>query len=60
MNSKQLEGKWNQIKGEFKKKYGEITDNDTTYAEGKFYKMLGRLQDKVGKTQEQLKEEIDR
>ncbi len=60
MNANQLEGKWNQIKGDFKKKYGKLTDKDTTNAEGEFDKMLGQLQEKIGKTQEQLKEEIDR
>ena len=59
MNNDQLEGKWKQIKGQFKKKYGKITDNDTVYTEGKFDEMLGRLQEKTGKTKEQLKNEID-
>ena len=31
MNNDQLEGKWKQIKGEFKQKYGDLTDDDTTY-----------------------------
>jgi uncharacterized protein YjbJ (UPF0337 family) len=59
MNSDQLEGKWKQIKGEFKQKYGQITDNDTVFAEGKFDEMLGRLQESTGKTKEQLKDEIN-
>ena len=50
MNSDQLEGKWKQIKGEFKQKYGKVTDDDTTYSEGKFDEMLGRLQERTGKT----------
>jgi uncharacterized protein YjbJ (UPF0337 family) len=60
MNSDQLEGKWNQVKGKFKQKYGNVTDDDTTYSEGKFDEMLGRLQEKTGKTKEALKEEIDK
>lgn len=59
MNSDQLEGKWKQVKGQFKQKYGKVTDNDTMYAEGKFDEMLGRLQEKTGKTKEELKHEID-
>ncbi|MCJ7466680.1 MAG: CsbD family protein [Maribacter sp.] len=59
MNSDQLEGKWKQVKGKFKQKYGELTDNDLTYSKGKFDEMLGRLQEKTGKQKQQLKEEIE-
>ncbi|MFB9055814.1 CsbD family protein [Mariniflexile ostreae] len=58
MNKEQLEGKWNQVKGKFKQKYGSLTDDDTTFAEGKFDEMLGRLQEKTGKTKEDLEREI--
>lgn len=60
MNEDQLEGKWKQIKGEFKQKYGELTDDDVTYREGKFDEMLGNLQEKTGKSKEELKDEIDK
>ena len=43
MNEDQREGKWKQIKGQFKQKYGDLTDDDTTYSEGKFDEMLGRM-----------------
>ena len=59
MNKEQLEGKWNQVKGEFKQKYGNVTDDDTTFAEGKFDEMLGRLQEKTGKKKEELRQEIE-
>lgn len=59
MNNDQLKGKWNRIKGEFKQKYGKVTDDDVAFTEGKFDEMLGRLQEKTGKTKEKLKEEID-
>lgn len=60
MNNDQLEGKWKQVKGKFKQTYGNLTDDDVTYSEGKFDEMLGRLQDKTGKSKEQLKDEIDK
>lgn len=60
MNEDQFKGKWNQIKGKFKQKYGELTDDDLKYAEGKSDELLGRLQEKTGKTKEQLKDEIDK
>lgn len=59
MNSDELKGKWNQAKGKLKQKYADLTDDDLTYAEGKFDEMLGKLQEKTGRTKEQLKDEID-
>lgn len=60
MNSEQLEGKWKQIKGAFREKYGDLTDDDVTYSEGKFDQMLGKLQEKTGKKKEELIEEIEK
>jgi uncharacterized protein YjbJ (UPF0337 family) len=59
MNNDQLKGKWNQIKGDFKQKYGNLTDDDVAYAEGEFDEMLGRLQERTGKRKEELKREIE-
>lgn len=60
MNNDLLEGKWKRIRGEFKQKYGDLTDDDVTYSEGKFDEMLGRLQEKTGRDKEELKKEIDK
>ena len=57
--SDQLKGNWNQIKGKLKQKYGQLTDNDLTYREGKEDEMLGRIQEKTGETKESLKYFID-
>ncbi|TPV34892.1 CsbD family protein [Paucihalobacter ruber] len=59
MNKDQLEGKWKQIKGKFKQKYGNVTDDDISFAEGKFDEMLGKIQVKTGKKKEEILEEIE-
>lgn len=59
MNNEQLKGKWNQVKGKFKQKYADVTDDDLMFTEGKFDEMLGRLQEKTGKRKEELKKEIE-
>jgi uncharacterized protein YjbJ (UPF0337 family) len=59
MNEEQFKGKWNQAKGKLKQKYGELTDDDLKYAEGKSDELLGRLQEKTGKAKKELIEEIE-
>ena len=58
--SDKLKGNWKQIKGELKQRYAELTDNDLAYQEGQEDKLLGRLQEKLGKTKEDIKAEIDK
>ncbi|WP_271424206.1 CsbD family protein [Aequorivita sinensis] len=60
MNEDQFKGKWNQVKGKFKQEFADLTDDDLMYAEGKSDELLGRLQEKTGKTKEQLKDMIDK
>jgi uncharacterized protein YjbJ (UPF0337 family) len=49
-----LKGNWNELKGKLKEKYGELTDDDLTYAEGKEDQLLGKLQKKTGAAKEEL------
>jgi uncharacterized protein YjbJ (UPF0337 family) len=56
----QLEGKWNEIKGKLKQKYGQLTDQDLTFAEGKEDELLGRLQQKLGRSKDELRAEIEK
>lgn len=59
MNELQMKGSWNETKGKLKQKYGDLTDDDLTYVEGKSDELLGTLQKKTGKTKEELKKEIE-
>ena len=54
-----FKGTWNEVKGKLKQKYGELTDDDLTYAEGKEDELLGRLQKRTGRTREELRREIE-
>ncbi len=60
MNELKIKGRWNEIKGNLKQKYGNLTDDDLKFAEGKEDELLGRLQQKTGKTKDQLIEEINK
>ncbi|WP_026954405.1 CsbD family protein [Algoriphagus vanfongensis] len=55
-----IKGNWNVIKGKLKQQYADLTDDDLTYVEGKEDELLGRIQKKTGKTQEELEKFIDK
>ena len=50
-----VKGTWNTLKGKLKQAYGNLTDDDLKYDEGKEDELLGRLQKKTGKTKDELK-----
>ncbi|MCL4153710.1 UNVERIFIED_CONTAM: hypothetical protein GTU68_018154 [Idotea baltica] len=58
MNTDTKEGTWKQIKGEFKEKIGEITDDKSTLVEGEKEKLIGEIQKKYGKTKDEIAEKI--
>jgi len=60
MNKLEIKGNWNEVKGKLKQKYGDLTDDDLAFAEGKEDELLGRLQQKTGKSKEELREEIEK
>jgi uncharacterized protein YjbJ (UPF0337 family) len=58
MDKLEIKGNWNELKGKLKKKYGVLTDDDLTYAEGEDEALLGKLQKKLGKGRDELIKEI--
>lgn len=54
MDTLELKGKWNEIKGKIKQSYADLTDDDLRYEEGKQDELFGRLQQKLGKSREEL------
>jgi len=55
----QMKGSWNEIKGKLKQKYGQLTYDDLTFADGKEDELLGRLQKRLGRTKDELRSEIE-
>ena len=60
MDELRVKGRWNEIKGKLKQKYGSLTDDDLKYSEGKEDELLGKLQKKTGKAKDELRAEINR
>jgi uncharacterized protein YjbJ (UPF0337 family) len=60
MNKLQFKGSWNEVKGKLKQTYGQLTDDDLAFAEGKDEELVGRLQKKLGKSKEEVREMISK
>ena len=58
MNETTLEGTWDKLKGKIKQAYGDLTDDDLTYAEGKQDEMWGRVQEKTGHTKDEINKRV--
>ncbi len=56
----QIKGQWNKVKGQLKQKYGQLTEDDLIYQEGKEDELLGRLEIRTGRSREELQKEINR
>ena len=58
MNDLNIKGNWNQIKGKLQQKFGDLTNDDLMFIEGKENELLGRLQNRLGKKKEEVIDEI--
>jgi uncharacterized protein YjbJ (UPF0337 family) len=56
MNDKQTKGAFDQVKGEAKKQFGKMTNNESMEAEGRLDKGKGKLKETAG----DLKEDVSR
>jgi uncharacterized protein YjbJ (UPF0337 family) len=50
----EIEGKFHEVKGNLKKKAGEITNNPRLKAEGQLEKSAGKVQQKLGRLEKVL------
>jgi len=59
MNWEQIEGRWNEMKGRIRQKWGQMTDDEFEQIAGKKDQFVGWLQKKYGYTKEQAERELD-
>jgi uncharacterized protein YjbJ (UPF0337 family) len=57
MNEDIMKGKWKEIKGEIKEKWGKLTDDDITEIDGRKEKLSGKLQKIYGYSKEKAEQE---
>lgn len=59
MNTTEIKGNWNEIKGKLKQKYAFLTDNDLLMEKGKEDELFGKLQNRLGKSKDEFNNLLD-
>ena len=59
MEKKTFEGKWDQLKGDARKKWGKLTDQDMEEVKGDKDKLKGKIKERYGKSKEEADKEVD-
>ena len=58
MNTLEMKGDWNIVKGKLKQKYAQLTDSDLKFAKGKEQELVGRIQKRTGQTKEAVESSL--
>jgi uncharacterized protein YjbJ (UPF0337 family) len=59
MNSDQLQGKWKQVKGGVKERWGKLTDDDVNVINGQQEQLIGKIQERYGIAREAAQKQVD-
>jgi uncharacterized protein YjbJ (UPF0337 family) len=55
-----MKGDWHVTKGKLKQLFGNLTDDDLIFIKGKEEELLGRLQQKIGRTKQELRDLLEK
>jgi uncharacterized protein YjbJ (UPF0337 family) len=59
MNRDILSGQWKQFRGEVKRQWGKLTDDELDQANGAFDVLAGKIQERYGYSRERAERELD-
>jgi uncharacterized protein YjbJ (UPF0337 family) len=59
MNWNEIEGRWQEFRGQVKSKWAKLTDDDLMNLEGKRDRLVGSIQTRYGIAKEQAERQID-
>jgi len=59
MNWDQIEGKWKQVKGQARQKWGNLTDDDVDRIDGKREELVGQIQESYGIAREEAEKQVE-
>jgi uncharacterized protein YjbJ (UPF0337 family) len=60
MNRDTFKGQWMQLKGQLRRQWGKLTDDDVDQIQGNAEIMIGKLQERYGYSREQAEREWER
>ena len=60
MNRDQMEGGFTKFKGKIREKWGKLTDDDFTKAQGRQEQLVGRIQELYGDQRDTIEKELKR
>ncbi|MBG7053043.1 CsbD family protein [Pseudomonas aeruginosa] len=58
MNSDVIKGKWKQLTGKIKERWGDLTDDELQAADGHAEYLVGKLQERYGWSKERAEQEV--
>ena len=59
MNSDQIKGKWKQLKGSVRERWGKLTDDDLDVIDGQSDQLIGKLQERYGIARQEAQKQVD-
>jgi len=59
MNEDRIEGKWKQMKGALKSRWGKLTDDDLDVIEGQKDQLVGKVQERYGIAKDEAQKQVD-
>jgi uncharacterized protein YjbJ (UPF0337 family) len=59
VNTQVLQGQWNQVRGQLKKKWAQLTDDDLRLTNGNIDQLVGKIQHKTGEAREAIEQYLD-
>ena len=59
MNWDTIKGNWNQLTGEAKAQWGQLTDDDLQEAAGERDKLVGKIQERYGIGKDEAERQVD-
>ncbi len=59
MSGEQVSGQWKEFTGRVKQKWGDITDDDVTHAEGSLDRLAGTIEQKYGEAKADVRKKLE-
>ena len=59
MNEDRVQGKWKQMKGALKSRWGKLTDDDLDVIEGQKDQLVGKVQERYGIAKDEAQKQVD-